>query len=104
MIRSKEEINFNFKGKEYTLLGNDLVNDIEIVSYPISSTESISTIWTLIHTHKEIIVIAGATIVALIGSALLIYLLKNKCVKVNNDNSRVVQINNTRARFNRVGD
>ena len=67
MIRSKEEINFSFEGKEYVLIGNNLVNDIEIVSYPINSTENISTIWTLMHTYKETIVITGTTIVALIG-------------------------------------
>ena len=87
MIRSKEEINFSFEGKEYVLIGNNLVNDIEIVSYPLNSAEIISTMWTLMHTYKETIVIAGTTIVILIGSALLIYLVKNKCVKVNNDNS-----------------
>ena len=101
MIRSKEEINFSFEGKEYVLIGNNLVNDIEIVSYPLNSAEIISTMWTLMHTYKETIVIAGTTIVILIGSALLIYLVKNKCVKVNNDNSRVIQINYTRVRFSR---
>ena len=97
MIRLKEEINFSFEEKEYVLIGNNLVNDIEIVSYPINSAENISTMWTLMHTYKETIVIAGTTFVVLIGSA---YLVKNKCVKVNNDNSRVIHIN-TRVRFSR---
>ena len=87
MIRSGEAITFNFEGEKYTLLGNNLVSDIEIISYPISSTESIITVWTLINNYREIIVITGATIIALIGSALLVYLLKEKCFNVNNNNS-----------------
>ena len=87
MIRSGEAITFNFEGEKYTLLGNNLVSDIEIISYPISSTESIITVWTLINNYREIIVITGATIIALIGLALLVYLLKEKCFNVNNNNS-----------------
>jgi len=101
MIRSGEAITFNFEGETYTLLGNNLVSDIEIISYPISSTESIITVWTLINNYREIIVITGAMIKALIGSALLVYLLKEKCFNVNNNNSRVIHINNTRVRFSR---
>ena len=101
MIRLEEAITFNFEGEKYTLLGNNLVSDIEIISYPISSTKNITTVWTLINNYREIIVITGATIIALIGLALLVYLLKEKCFNVNNNNSRVIHINNTRVKFSR---
>ena len=101
MIRSKDTITFNFERENYTLLGNNLVKDIEIVSYPISSAENITDVWTLINDYKEIIVITGAAIIGLIGATLLIYLIKKKCCNVNNNNSRVININNTRVRFSR---
>ena len=101
MIRSKDTINFNFERENYTLLGNNLVKDIEIVSYPISSAENITDVWTLINDYKEFIVITGAAIIGLIGAILLIYLIKKKCCNENNSNSRVININNTRVRFSR---
>ncbi len=101
LIRSKDTIIFNFEGENYTLLGSNLVRDIEIVTYPISSTESITDVWTLINDYKEIIVIIGTVIIGLIGATLVIYLIKKKCCNENNSNSRVININNTRVRFSR---
>ena len=46
MIRSEKNITFSFKGVEYTLFGNKLVEEIEIVSYP-KYTEKITDIWNL---------------------------------------------------------
>ena len=42
LIRSEN----SFKGVEYTLFGNKLVEEIEIVSYP-KYTEKITDIWNL---------------------------------------------------------
>jgi len=101
LIRSKDTIIFNFEGENYTLLGSNLVRDIEVVTYPISSTVGVTDVWTLIDDYKEIIVIVGTGIIGLIGASLLIYLIKKKCCNENNSNSRVININNTRVRFSR---
>ena len=101
LIRSKDTIIFNFEGENYTLLGSNLVRDIEVVTYPISSTVGVTDVWTLIDDYKEIIVIVGTGIIGLIGTGLLIYLIKKKCCNENNSNSRVININNTRVRFSR---
>ena len=102
MIRFEKNISFMHNNTEYKIVGNQIINDIEVTSYPKYEEYNLN-LWEKIVTYKDHILIVGSSIGTLLGAISLGFFLKTKYFK-NNENERTVRVNNTRVTFSRPSE
>ena len=102
MIRFEKNISFMHNNTEYKIVGNQIINDIEVTSYPKYEEYNLN-LWEKIVTYKDTILIVGSSIGTLLGAISLGFFLKTKYFK-NNENERTVRVNNTRVTFSRPSE
>ena len=98
MIRSEKNISFMHKNTEYTIIGNQIINDVEVISYPEYEENNLN-LWEKIVMYKDYIIKVGSSI----GTLFEAIFLKTKCFK-DNENERTIRVNNTRVRFSRPSE
>ena len=102
MIRFEKNVSFMHNNTEYKIVGNQIINDIEVTSYPKYEEYNLN-LWEKIVTYKDHILIVGSSIGTLLGAISLGFFLKTKYFK-NNENERTVRVNNTRVTFSRPSE